>query len=268
MANWYVAKTDVNGNPSNNNNSGTENYPWLEIQHGVDQIAAGDTLYVSNGTYHEVVRVDKNGLRNPVGNSLTTTIKAKSGQTRVYVDGQASGVFSGLPQGSLSPLIGQSGMRVTYAHMVSLVGKYIVWDGIHITGSLGRGIAVHNYASQITVKNCKIYNNRSVNILIYETDNVTIDNVETYLAGVFLPSLNRYTPNWQNHPGCLTIYSSNTVNVKNCIVHTTWTEGIMADANVGGSTNITIEDNIVYDTMSPPIYIHRATDVVCQRNFV
>ncbi len=53
---YYVAKS------GNNDNPGTEQAPFLTIQKAVDVIAAGDVIYVKNGTYNERVKIfDKKG---------------------------------------------------------------------------------------------------------------------------------------------------------------------------------------------------------------
>ncbi len=54
-ATYYVAK---DGNDGNN---GSEANPWLTIQHAVDQLNAGDTVYVKSGVYNELVTINKSG---------------------------------------------------------------------------------------------------------------------------------------------------------------------------------------------------------------
>ena len=69
-ANHYVATT---GNDTSGN--GTQAYPWLTIQHAIDNVTASDTIYVANGTYSENVYVNKsinltgNGYQNTTINS-------------------------------------------------------------------------------------------------------------------------------------------------------------------------------------------------------
>lgn len=56
MANeYYVAK---NGN---DNNGGSEASPWLRIQKAANTALAGDTVYIKNGTYAEIVTVQNSG---------------------------------------------------------------------------------------------------------------------------------------------------------------------------------------------------------------
>jgi hypothetical protein len=52
---YYVAKD------GNDDNPGTEELPWLTLQHAADTLAAGDTVYVKEGTYSEQVRPQSSG---------------------------------------------------------------------------------------------------------------------------------------------------------------------------------------------------------------
>ena len=54
-ASFYVSKT---GNDSNN---GSLNSPWLTIQYAVNQINAGDSLFVFQGVYNESITFTKSG---------------------------------------------------------------------------------------------------------------------------------------------------------------------------------------------------------------
>ena len=260
MGDYYVTKQGTNHSTV----GGSVGSPWLSISYGVGRIGAGDTLHVSNGTYNEVVTISKQGS---AGSEIT--IKAKSGQTAVYLDGKESGVFNGLPSGEQTGKVGLNDMGTSWGGLLQIVGpaKYIVWDGIHVTGSLGRGVKVYNNASHITIKNCRIYNHRSSCFLAYLANNVLIDNCDIYEAGMFLPRLNRVTTVWQDHPGGVSFHGSHYVTIKNSIVHNIWGEGIIFDSNVAKSSNITVEDNIVYDCMDVAIYLHAANNCVIQRNF-
>lgn len=42
--------------------SGTESDPWRTIQHAIDSISAGDTIFVREGTYNEQININKSGI--------------------------------------------------------------------------------------------------------------------------------------------------------------------------------------------------------------
>jgi hypothetical protein len=52
---YYVSTTGSDSNP------GTLSRPWRTIQHAADTVTAGDTVYVRNGVYNEVVTMKSSG---------------------------------------------------------------------------------------------------------------------------------------------------------------------------------------------------------------
>jgi hypothetical protein len=61
-ATYYVAQDGNNSNP------GTEALPWLTIGKAANTLAAGDIVYVKQGTYREEVFIDASGS---AGNLIT-----------------------------------------------------------------------------------------------------------------------------------------------------------------------------------------------------
>ncbi len=57
-ATYYV---DQNHPSASDSNPGTENLPWLTIQHAADVVVAGDTVYVKEGVYNERVVPQNSG---------------------------------------------------------------------------------------------------------------------------------------------------------------------------------------------------------------
>ena len=52
---YYVAKTGADTNP------GTEQQPWLTVQHAANVASPGSTVYVHAGTYQERVNINVSG---------------------------------------------------------------------------------------------------------------------------------------------------------------------------------------------------------------
>jgi len=62
---YYVAPSASGGS---NSNTGTLAAPFETLQHAIDQLTAGDILYIREGTYRETVTIDENGTS---GNLIT-----------------------------------------------------------------------------------------------------------------------------------------------------------------------------------------------------
>lgn len=55
---YYVAPSTSGGN---NSNSGTLSAPFETLAHAVEQLSAGDILYVREGVYRETITIDEDG---------------------------------------------------------------------------------------------------------------------------------------------------------------------------------------------------------------
>ena len=58
---YYVANNQSGASDSNN---GAVDTPWLTVQHAVDQVTAGDTIYVREGMYNEYITISRSGSRD------------------------------------------------------------------------------------------------------------------------------------------------------------------------------------------------------------
>ncbi len=58
---YYV---DCNHPSANDLNPGTLNLPWLTIQHAAETLVAGDTVFIREGIYNEIVYTTQNGNTN------------------------------------------------------------------------------------------------------------------------------------------------------------------------------------------------------------
>ncbi|MBI9017315.1 MAG: DNRLRE domain-containing protein [Phycisphaerae bacterium] len=64
-ANYYVSRS---GDDTKN---GTSSKPWRTIQHAIDSVSSGDTVYIRGGKYHEAVT--KSSLKGTSSNPITFT---------------------------------------------------------------------------------------------------------------------------------------------------------------------------------------------------
>ena len=123
--NYYVAK---NGNDGN---SGGASAPWLTIQHAVDNVSAGDTIWVREGVYNELVTFNRSGSES--GGYIT--LLATPGEA-VVIDGtglENSG--SWIP--ALVKIINKSYLRVEGFELRNLVvnSSNLFPAGIWVRGS-------------------------------------------------------------------------------------------------------------------------------------
>ncbi len=130
QSNFYVAK---NGNNSNN---GSLNSPWKTIQYGINQLSAGDILYIKAGTYPEKLGIDVSGTANNY-----ITIKNYQND-EVVIDAKN---------------IDNSGSIIWTDQ------AYLRIEGLHITNNIGNnkeGITIQGGAHHIDIINNKISNIR------------------------------------------------------------------------------------------------------------
>lgn len=261
MTNYFVSPDGADRNP------GTEQEPFQTIEHGANALAPGDTLFVKNGTYVETVTVRKSGTA-----AAPVSIKAYPGH-RPVIDGQAgvNGKNSGLPtSGDLNGTESRDGTGFRYTPLVGIEGSHVVFEGLTITRSMGRGLRVWRDGAEIrgvVIRGCEISQSRSTGLMALEgSTDLTIENCKIYRSGVFAP----YPRSAQelDHPGGLSLNAVRYTTIRNCSVYENWGEGIIVDSNVGGSKNILVQDCILYDNMSPTLYLHAVSEVVAERNLL
>ena len=239
--------------------AGSVDAPYRTIQHGVDQLKAGDVLYVREGVYTEEVIIDNSGESgNPI------TISAYPGE-RPIIDGRY--VLPPPPSkgwdvcnDTVTPSI-----CMHYQPIVSIEGNHIVFEGFDVTQSNGRGIRVwrkDGRPQNIVIRNNHVYDNRNAGIISLSADDVLIENNRVW-HNVNFATHDRNT-NVLNWPHAVTANYSTNITYRGNVVFENWGEGIGTGT---GSVNITIEDNVIYDN-KVQIYIHRSQEVTVQRNLV
>jgi len=152
-ATYYVA---TNGD---DNNPGTEAQPWLTITKAANTLVAGDTVYVKDGTYAEIVRPLNSGTE---GNYIT--YMAYPGHT----------VINDL-----------DGIRTNFwdAGFVTTGKSYIKVSGFQIKNSTGGfGLLAQENSHHIIFENNYTYNTYNSGIGAWYSNDIIIDNNEVELA--------------------------------------------------------------------------------------
>lgn len=143
---YYVAPNGDDSDP------GTEAEPWATVDHAASTVVAGDTVYVKNGIYNEMVTVDNSGR---AGNWIT---------------------FQNYP--GHSPVIDGTGVSPPWQGLIHIEDKnYIKISGFTIQDSSSMGISARGNSDHITIENCHVIN--CVNVGIYAGNDVASADVAT-----------------------------------------------------------------------------------------
>lgn len=153
---YYVATDGSDSNP------GTEKEPWRTVRKAADTLAAGDTVFIKEGTYGERVVPGNSGS---VGEYIT--YRAFPGHTAT-IDG--AGIVLPTGWGGLFDITGRSYIKVTGLEIVN-AGPGDEHTGILVDGS-----------SYVTLEGNYTRNTTSSGIGVWDSNNVVIDGNEVELA--------------------------------------------------------------------------------------
>ncbi|MEC7987602.1 MAG: hypothetical protein VX278_20715, partial [Myxococcota bacterium] len=180
---YYV---DENGDDSN---TGEESAPFATIGYAVDQLSAGDTLYIKDGTYTNddyVSSHGSNGTQN-ISNPLLAKISV-SGTEDNWIK------IAAYPDGNdVRPLLkfdGSGGIEIKQGE------KYIIIDGLEIEGAnkeiqfdwahhhrwskenfyKGRGIYTWGPVDHIVVRNCNVHHTPGSGIRFNKADYIMVED--------------------------------------------------------------------------------------------
>jgi hypothetical protein len=238
--------------------NGSANQPFATIQRAIDRSQAGDTIYVRGGVYREVIRVDKSGAaQRPI------TIAAYPGETPI-IDGEYL-----RPEGKPARWNNEINppRYFVWDALVRIKGSHIRFTGFELRRSLGRGIVIGNTADNrsqdILVENCSIHNIRNQPVLVNFADKVTVQKCNIYHGSDY--AIHDRPTAALNWPAMMITVNARQVLFRQNKVYENWGEGISAGVD---SVGVTIEDNLIYNNMGVQIYVHRAHDVLIQRNLL
>lgn len=230
---YYVSTSGNDSNP------GTFNLPWRTIQHAADMVRPGDTVYVRGGVYHEAIFTSNGGTQD-----FPVRYMAYPGEVPI-IDGE----------GNLPPWA--EALFTLYEE-----ADYVEISGFEIRNSTYNGLLI--WGSHVKLDELYVHHTQSTAILVIGNYGA-INNCRVHLSNLnneygILPS------NWGagiEIVGPLGIIGQYGV-ISNCTVWETWGEGI----NTHRSNNVTIDNNIVHDSLAANIYVSDATNTLVQRNFV
>ena len=129
-AEFYVSTT------GDNNNSGASGAPWRTVQFAVNHVTAGDTIFVRDGVYNELVTFNASGSAT----AGYITLQNAPGQSPVL---DANGLTGSLP--ALIKIVNRSYIRVSGFEMRNL--------NTSSTGVFPAGIWVRGESHHIEISN-------------------------------------------------------------------------------------------------------------------
>lgn len=218
---YYVTK---NGN---DNNTGTEESPWLTITKATNTLVAGDTVLIKEGTYNENVLIKNSGSPGKI-----ITFTAYPGDS-VTIDGKGLSVdmYDGLVQIPGSSYVKLSGLRVINSGFTGIM--------------VGRDYETNALPSNIILEKNFIGNTASSAIYVEDGKDITIDGNEITKAQT-LEGLSQ-----RNHE-TISLVNVNGFEIKNNKLYQNNAESIDVK---DGSSNGRIHHNDISLHQSAGIYI-------------
>ena len=252
MATYYVKKT---GNDSTGD--GSSGNPWLTIQHGHDQMADGDTLYVDPGSYNERLVTTKSNI----------TISGTDEVTRPEIWYRNTANY----QNVVSLTRG-----CTFENFEVHADDSLGDDGLHYQD---RGIVVGGNSGAwntgyVTVRNCVVHHTGAAGLMAnYQDGCLFEDNTVYSTAGKnyqgrawYVDENNNPGPDYLGyHPGGTSFSRGANYTIRNNTVYNVWGEGLAFDFN---AQNIQCYGNTVGDSYGHKIYVGEVHDGYFYQNLV
>ncbi len=211
---YYV---NQNHPQANNTNAGTIDLPWLTMQHAVNTIQAGDTLYVKSGTYSGVFTLSKlSGASDK-----QTVVQTHPGEKVVF---EGLGVNTGRIKIDSCDYMLFKGFEVTTHNQgIFITGgcSYITLDSVEVHNIGQEGIHVKENSHHIVIQNSAVY----------DTDKWDYNGEGVYIG------------TGSGGPFDSTSY----VTVRNCVIYNTVDEAIEFKP---GTHDCIAEGNLIYNIVT------------------
>lgn len=253
MATYYVSTTG-----SDSSGDGSISTPWSTIDYAQDQLSAGDTLYVRAGTYHQSVTITCAGtsgneitIANYPGESVTL-----DGEYTLPSGGVASQYTKMINDPTVSANVKNNSSPWTWSALLILsdTASYVIWDGIDLYRSYGRGIQTGGSSNNCTVKNVEIRSCRHAGIQNFGTDHTYEDCIITDCANFC--TVYRGSGEF-NHPGIVGFNpSQNNITYTRLHIYRNYGEGLMIGKNT------VVDGCVIWDNMYDNVYVNKSNDSI------
>ncbi len=256
---YYVSPDGDDSNP------GTRSNPLLTIDKAANKLNPGDTLYLLKGIYHQTVDLSLQGTK-----SQPIVISSFPGDT-VIIDGDIDGdSIPDIPsregdEGGTDPRYGNtfywSGL-VQFVDWGMPPSKHIIFRGIEVRNSAGRGISMHPGGSDITIEDCYVHHTWHTPVHMQGVTRPTVRNTVVHDGASFAPYPREGTE--QNWPGNVQFTDVIDGLADGLTVYNSWGEGVL----IGHSNGVILQNSVVYDNFALNVYTSHASNFIIRNNII
>jgi len=217
---------------------------WATLQHAADTVVAGDTVHVADGNY--------------VGFDIRT-------------DGTAGNPITFVAQGSAAAITANNGVTSDGINIEN--AAYITIDGFIVNNRTRAGIRAV-LSDHVTIRNCSCGNNGTWGIFTGFTDDIVIENNETYGSviehGIYVSNSGdrpviRGNHSYDNNANGIHMNGDESQGgdgtisdalVENNVIHGNGDAG-GSGINMDGVTNSIVRNNLLYDNHASGISLYK-----------
>lgn len=237
----------VDGPNGSNSNSGTSASPFKTIQHAVNNAAVGEAIIkVRNGQYSEVVSIARDDL----------TVENDEGHSPLLTGGW----FGTFPVPATTVLPGgdhyDGSETGIYDALLTMTGNNLLWRGIDVAYSSGRGIRVGGSSnSNVTLQDMAIHSNYNRAIHTVDVAGITYDNVAVHDNSLMRDDPEN--PTGGNYPIAVQNVDCDGVTLQNSRIYNNRGEGVGISQ---GTLNFAVRYNTFYDNEGASLYLTHSKD--------
>lgn len=179
----------------------SETTAWRTIGAAIPRIAAGDTILIGPGTYHEAVNLNVQGA----------TIAALDPEQRPTIDGKYALPAGELQRANIDLPDGKKTTGFVWGALVDITASDATIRGIDCRNSRGRGLRITNGASNALFSHMKMTGSRSHGFIV---DGATYSGIEdSEVADVC-----NYATSWRQPAVALYPKGSILIRAKHCFI--------------------------------------------------
>ncbi len=212
------------------NGDGSETNPWRSIQTAMDQLQAGDTLFIGEGTYRESVKFLHSGTAD-----ARITIQ---GIGEVIMDGTGMAHSTGLNTDGQDYWTINNVTLNHYSNAVRIEdgSQFIEIDGLRADGNI-TAVRIDN-ATDITLRNAYVINSNNAFRAVGASRRLLLEDIEAYNSRDIYDGMN---PDYKNGDGFIFEATVADVVFRRIISANHWDAGFDIKAS-----NVLIENALVY----------------------